>query len=150
METILLAACLLLSAAGAVWDVRSRRIPNLLCLALAVASLARLIVAEGFGAAGSSAIHAALALIVGMILFRVRMLGAGDAKFYTAAALGLPLGQALPFLGWTSVAGVGLLMVLAVFRIVGRSFGPVDAKGRALLPYGVAIACGFWAVLVVN
>jgi len=150
MHTILLATGLALAATGLVWDLRWQRLPNMLCLSLAIASLASAIVFETSSAAVGNVIHAAAALLVGIILFRLGMIGAGDAKFYAAAALGLPLSRALPFLGWTSLAGFCLLLGMVAFRLAGRDMGPRDAKGRVLLPYGVAIATGFWLTQLVH
>lgn len=144
MQTVLLATSLALAAAGLVWDFRWQRLPNVLCVLLALSSLASVIILETPSAAVGNFIHAATALLVGMILFRLGMIGAGDAKFYAAAALGLPLARALPFLGWTSVAGLLLLLGMVALRLAGRDMGPRDAKGRVLLPYGVAIATGLW------
>ena len=79
MHTILLATGLALAATGLVWDLRWQRLPNMLCLSLAIASLASAIVFETSSAAVGNVIHAAAALLVGIILFRLGMIGAGDA-----------------------------------------------------------------------
>jgi prepilin peptidase CpaA len=84
-----------------------------------------------------------------MVLFRVRIIGGGDAKFYAAAACAIPFGEALYFLGWTSAAGVVLLLVM----IVGRRLMP-STRGTPILrgwevPYGVAIFAGFVLTLAV-
>ena len=133
------------AAAGAVLDVRNKRLPNWLCGLLAVAAAGGLYFAEGTGALPGAALHGVAALIVGMILFRLGMVGGGDAKFYAAAALGLPLAFALPFLGWTSLAGLLLLMAMVVRRVFAG--GSASLKGWDV-PYGVAIAAGFLATLV--
>ena len=77
----------LFAVVGAVWDVRTRRIPNWLVALLALAAAGATLGMDGWSALGSSAIHAAIALVVGMGLFALRAIGAGDAKFYSAAAL---------------------------------------------------------------
>ncbi len=141
-----LAFALLVAATGAVWDIRSRRIPNALCAVLAVASLASLILSQGMDAAGWGLLHGAIALVIGMVLFRFGMVGGGDAKFYAAAALGIPFSEALPMLFWTSIGGAFLLLVLLVLFAVKRRVGPRDKKGRVMVPYGVAIFIGFVAV----
>jgi Flp pilus assembly protein protease CpaA len=72
------------------------------------------------------------------------MIGGGDAKFYAAAALGIPFSEALPMLFWTSIGGLGLLLALMViFAFKRRIGGPRDKKGRVMVPYGVAIFIGF-------
>lgn len=143
---IAFAFALLVAAAGAVWDIRSRRIPNALCAVLAVVSLASLGFSHGWEGAGWGLLHGGLALVIGMILFRFGMIGGGDAKFYAAAALGIPFSEALPMLFWTSIGGAFLLLALLVLFAVKRKLGPRDKKGRVMVPYGVAIFIGFAAV----
>ncbi|WP_341712976.1 prepilin peptidase [Erythrobacter sp.] len=96
---IALALAAALGLIGAVWDLRTRRIPNWLVLAMAVAAAAAAALGPDWTLVGSTAIHALIALLVGMLLFAVRMIGAGDAKFYAAAAFAIPLDRALPMLG---------------------------------------------------
>jgi prepilin peptidase CpaA len=128
---------------GAILDIRDRRLPNWLCALLALCAIGGLVVLQGVSAVPQSLLHAAIALLVGMLLFRAGMIGAGDAKFYSAAAAGLPLAKALPFLGWTSVVGLVLLLAMVAWRVVR----PAERKGSLLngwsVPYGVAIAGGF-------
>lgn len=92
---------------------------------------------------GSSALHALAALVVGIGLFAAGFIGAGDAKLYSTAAFALPLGEALPMLGWTSVTGLGVLIAMSIVR---RARGlPLRKDGKGFsVPYGVAIAGGFW------
>jgi prepilin peptidase CpaA len=139
-----LAFSLLVAAVGAVWDIISRRIPNVLCGVLAVTALASLVLSQGIGIAGWGLLHGLVALVVGMLLFRLGMIGGGDAKFYAAAALGVPFNEALPMLFWTSIGGAGLLLALMVtFALKRKIGGPRDKKGRVMVPYGVAIFIGF-------
>ncbi len=141
-----LAFALLVAATGAIWDMRSRRIPNALCAVLAVATLTSLILSHGLEMAGWGFLHGLIALVAGMLLFRLGMIGGGDAKFYAAAALGVPLNEALSMLFWTSIGGAGLLLALVViFAFKRRISGPRDKQGRVMVPYGVAIFIGFVA-----
>ncbi|MDZ4306990.1 A24 family peptidase [Allopontixanthobacter sp.] len=144
IAALALATALLVAAIGAIWDIRSRRIPNVLCAVLAVAALASLVLSQGIETAGWGFLHGLIALLAGMLLFRLGMIGGGDAKFYAAAALGIPLSEALPMLFWTSIGGLGLLLALMVtFAFKRRLDGPRDKKGRVMVPYGVAIFIGF-------
>jgi prepilin peptidase CpaA len=135
---------------GALLDAKDRLLPNWLCAVLAVVAAGGLVLAEGSGAFPSALLHASIALIVGMILFRFRIIGGGDAKFYAAAALAVPLGDALYFLGWTSAAGLVLLLGM----VIGRRFLPSTRGGPVLrgweVPYGVAIAAGFALTLAAS
>jgi prepilin peptidase CpaA len=132
-------------------DIRERRLPNWLCAVLAVAGTAGLAATAGPAAVPWALLHAVLALIAGMVLFRLGVIGGGDAKFYAAAACALPLDRALPLLGWTSAAGLCLLLVMTVRRRIAG----VTPEGTRFLrgwevPYGVAIAAGFALTLLWN
>lgn len=132
---------LALAAAGAITDIRSRRIPNLLCIALAVVGIATLALSAGVGALPWSLLIALVAVLTGMALFAAGMIGGGDAKFYAAAACGLPSQEWYHFLGWVSLSGLLLLFVMAISRrIAGKK---VFKHGEWSVPYGVAIFAGF-------
>jgi prepilin peptidase CpaA len=144
LEAVLLAACLALAAVGAAWDIKIRRIPNWLCLLVAVAAGAYALAAAGGSGLLWGAAHAVIALAVGIGLFALGAIGGGDAKFYSAAALAVPLQKGFVLLGWTSVAGIVLLIVLVagklLFAKTGKSIGELR---KMQTPYGVAIAAGF-------
>ena len=146
--SILLLPAAAIAAAGAFLDIRDQRLPNWLCAALALAALTGLAFSRGAALLPWALLHAAVALVVGMLLFRLGAIGGGDAKFYAAAACAFPLLPAagpLGLLGWTSAAGLALLIAMAAGRrMLGR---PVFLKGWAV-PYGVAIAAGFWIALL--
>jgi prepilin peptidase CpaA len=143
LTQILLLACASLAIAGAIADILSRKIPNWLCALLLACSGTYAFASGGFADLGSGGVHAFLVLLIGMILFRAGLVGGGDAKFYTACALALPLSSALPMLGWTSFGGLFLLLVMAAGRrLVGGKTPSTSMKG-AMVPYGVAIAIGF-------
>lgn len=132
---------LAIGAVGAFIDLRERRLPNAACLILALASLTALAATEGTAQLGWGLLHALAALLGGMALFRAGMIGGGDAKFYAAAACGLPLERGLALLGWTSLAGFALLVVLTLVR---RAAGKRVSEMRGYsVPYGVAIFLGF-------
>ena len=136
---------LAIASVGAIIDVRHRRLPNLLCLALALSAGAALALTSGLPAVPWSLLHATIALVAGMILFRLGMIGGGDAKFYAAAACGVPLANGIELLGWTSVAGILLLAALTAVRMLsGRRLS--EMRGYSM-PYGVAIFLGFAATL---
>ncbi len=91
---------------------------------------------------GLSALHALAALIVGMALFAIGFIGAGDAKMYSAIAFAIAPNNAFEMLGWTSLAGLLLLVLMAVAR---RASGkPLRENGKSFtVPYGVPISLGF-------
>lgn len=145
--TIVLVACTLLALLGGIGDILTRRIPNLLCFALALVAAAHSWDVGRWDVLSSGLIHGLIALVIGMVLFRIRFIGGGDAKFYAAAALGVPLGQALFMLGWTSLAGAVLLIVWMAVRRFIPGQAEVNLKDRKSVPYGVAIASGFLLTL---
>ena len=138
---------LALAAFGAVLDIRERRLPNWLCIALAFLAGAGLAIAEGAELLPWAFAHAATALLVGMALFALGAIGGGDAKFYSAAALSVPaIGFTGPiaFLGWTSLSGLALLAIMMIWRRMRRGAEPRSLSKSASIPYGVAIAAGLW------
>lgn len=148
--------------AGCVTDIRWRRIPNVLVLALLAGGLA-------FSFATRPAPAAMFASVAGLLLgfgiwivfYLAGVIGAGDVKFFSAAAAWLG-----PSATWraalaAAVAG-GVLAVVFLVRerrlgsTLGRMMFAVSSKSAALLmkdgddtvatgsqlPYGVALAAG--------
>ena len=165
--TAILAAVVVL----ATWfDVRQRRIPNWLTVGGTVAVL----VLRGFvgmGALGSGLLGGALGLLLGLLLFAIGAMGAGDGKLLAAVGAGLGFGgfvQALPLIG---LAGGVLALVMTIragtliptllrFQELGLhvlTFGRAGERrtlampGAVTVPYGVAVAAGVvWAWLAVG
>lgn len=137
--------CLALALLAAVLDVRSRKIPNLLNAAIGISAIVFAYLSGGWEGLGLNALHALVALLVGMALFAMRFFGAGDAKMYSAAAFAVSPGEALMMLGWTSVSGLVLLIAMALTRRALKQ--PLRKDGKTFtVPYGVAIAAGLWIV----
>lgn len=137
---ILLASFLAIAA----WlDIRHRRLPNWLSATTAVAGLGSTLLIGGIGALGSHALHLAVALALGMFLFRMGVFGAGDAKFYAACAAWLPISAFFQLLVWISLAGFALLCVWFGYRRLAGF--PIRVKSATVydgLPYGIAIGGG--------
>lgn len=145
-----------------VWfDLRSRRIPNVLTVAgLGVALLLR--ATWGVGALVDGVAGASLALVLALLPFAVGMLGGGDVKLLAAVGGFMGPGQLIgAFLAIALVGGVlALLEALrrrALGAVVSRSFGVVkylalfgrsgyrptlESEGVMTVPYGLAIAVG--------
>lgn len=127
-------ACALL--AMAVWDIASRRLPNWLNAAIALAYLPyALSLGAGWMQIGFSFAVGAMVLAAGIGVFSFGLIGGGDVKL--AAAIAVWIGPSLDllrfFLLMALVGGVLALIVLVWQRVTGRS------STRAL-PYGVALA----------
>ena len=148
----LFAVCVfpLLVLTAALTDATRYVIPNRLSLLAAGAyPLAALAAGLPLPALGLSLALGVVALLVGMALFALRIVGGGDAKLMAVCGLWLGWSAFTPFLVWTGVAGG----VLAASLLVGRKLHPyaparTPAWVRRLLtpgenvPYGVAIAVG--------
>lgn len=116
IEFVFPAACLLCATLSAVYDVRSRRIPNFITFPAMVFGL---ILHGALGGWGQLVTAAAGGLICGfifLVFYLAGGMGAGDVKLITAAGCiaGLPLIGRL--LLWTALAGGVMAIGLAVYR----------------------------------
>ncbi len=126
---------------GAVSDIRARRLPNWLALLLFVFGMSHAYLTGGIDALPWHALHAGVALLVGMGLFAIGWFGGGDAKFYAGAAAYFPVASGVQMLLWVSVIGAVLILGwMMIRRLIGIKVKADDPKG--LFPYGVAIAAG--------
>ena len=128
LDDLALGAALVFAVAVAVVDMRTHKIPNVLCL---VAAIAGLVLQLGQGWHGASAWLSGLA--TGFVMFipfyALRAFGAGDVK--AMAAVGGFLGAKLTALavGFTLVAGC--VLGVAVLCVTSRSMGcSVLSTGR--------------------
>lgn len=168
MDTLLLAGLLLTTLLAGVWDLRTRRIPNLVSMGGLVLALGIRAVPggsgflEGVGAAG-------LGFIFALPFFLAGGLGGGDVKLMTAVAAFLGLDRLLAGLLVMALAGVAmallavarrgvLLKTLANVHVVLLTLGRttftgwkgaesqaavhMERDGAVTIPYGVAIALG--------
>jgi prepilin peptidase CpaA len=174
MEVPLQGAAVVAAAAiltvAAYCDVRSRRIPNALAVAVAGLGLVRLLLTGDPVAALWTLAAAAAVLFIGFLFFAFRLVGGGDAKLLAAAALLVGAHDLPAFLLLMSLLGgvVGLavaarqhlrsllmsaaLMLLAHERLGGwcarrprlasllAATGGSDAGAYVSVPYGLAIA----------
>lgn len=154
LEGFCLATVLL---AGCVSDMRTRRIPNRLVGVAALAGLGLALVDRGWPGAWDAAAGAATGLGIWLPFWLLRMLGAGDVKFFAASALWLGPHGALEAALVTGLCG-GLLSVLYVvhrhgahatlLRLVHSMQQPAllrEPSRSALedrIPYALAMATG--------
>lgn len=141
---LLSAVAIVLLAVAALVDIRDRRIPNRIAIALAIVALVRLGYESFAGSAEATPFSDVLVALVvfalGAAFFHFRMLGGGDVKLLAAGALWAGSYAIWPFLFLTALAG-GILAVLVVFLTpLWRSITGSTVRGN--LPYGVAIATG--------
>jgi len=140
-------AALLVAAAN---DLYEFKIPNWISILLIVTYPAAGLV---LGASPQLMIEGLVigggALAVGFGLYAGRVLGGGDAKLVAASAPWLGAGALGPFILNTAIAGLGLAIVMIMFRkmpilpIYAHAPWLIDLHERKKdLPYGVAIASG--------
>jgi prepilin peptidase CpaA len=141
---ILLVGLAALLITAALLDLKSRRIPNWLCLAVAV--MAPLFWwASGVDFYPDALVRVGVALIIFGLYFALFCLGGmggGDVKLGTAIALWFPPAITLLFVVITSLVGA-VVSIAAWFhhnKIKRRT-------GKTVVPYGVALAIGGLAIL---
>lgn len=142
----------ILLVTGGVLDVFARRLPNVLCLVTAIAGATATLLTSGAQGAVSALSHGLLVLILGAALFRMGVIGGGDAKFYAAVATWFPLGAAARLLLAVSLSGLALFMAwFTARRLAGRKVVRNATSAHDRFPYGIAIATGgllAWALQV--
>ena len=158
-------ACLVLVAAlaGAVSDVRTRRIPNALVGALFVAGVATNAIG-GWKPAAVSVLIAVAVLAAGTFLFSLKLIGGGDVKLLAAAAGTLGYPACVVFVLCTLVCGGVIAVAYAAWR--GRlraTFANVQSMAIPVfagvkparpdgtpMPYALAIFAGAVCTMLAN
>ena len=151
---------------AAIWDVVSRRIPNLLPLIIAALYFAHAGFAGDWAEMPWHLLCGMGVLVVGIFIFALGWMGGGDVKLLAALALWAGPDQLILLLLMTCFAGgaLALIYVLPVIltrnpRISGlidwffltilKKPAPLLQAGKAIglqLPYGVAIAVAGFVV----
>jgi prepilin peptidase CpaA len=141
------------TSVAATIDVKTRRIPNALCAALAVAGVT-LHVPQGIGIALLAVVAMLLGLAAGWLVFSAGWLGGGDVKLISACCAVVGFSGSFRLVLDILIAGALLSLVTAALRrklgtllrgalIVARHGAGAGAAGT--VPYGVAIAAGSFA-----
>ena len=135
-----LAAMLIVAATG---DLRSRRIPNWLNLAIALTAIPFWWM-SGLSLWPDVAVQIGIAAAVFgffFILFVLGMMGGGDVKLLAALGLWLPLASVIKLLVIMAIAGG----VLTVAMLIPHRM--LKSAGNPEIPYGIAIAFGgLWLI----
>ncbi|MBV8283528.1 MAG: prepilin peptidase [Candidatus Eremiobacteraeota bacterium] len=136
MSALLPYVCSLIAcAAAAVTDLRTRRIPNTIPLALALFGVT-FNVFGGWRPALSAVAAGILVLVVGTLPFSLGALGGGDVKLLAACGCVFGLSELLPLVVYTALIGGAVALVFLVLRRISGT------KERVRLPYAIAIAGG--------
>jgi len=151
------------------WDVKHRRLPNVLTLGGASVCLVAYLGAGGVALAGSGLLAGFLCGLFLYLPFLMKAAGGGDVKMLFACGTLVGMGQVMNLLFFMSIAGFLLALVMwiagrvdmsrvkhyarALFdfrydRKLGREALPHRDNERCRVPFGVAIAGGVWATFV--
>lgn len=146
------AAFVLLLLVAAIADIVKRRIPNWTVFGLMGLYAVALLIGQAPSVWWSGLSAAVIVLLVTYALYNFNILGAGDSKLCSAAALFSGLSHLAAFALFTVLAGG--VMAVAVIAVNPRramrgmtASGRAEGKGRGI-PYGVAIASGAIATQV--
>ncbi|WP_159979575.1 MULTISPECIES: prepilin peptidase [unclassified Novosphingobium] len=136
---------LLLSGAVIHSDLGRRRIPNSLCIAIAVLGLLFAVGEAGWSGLPDFAWRMAIAVLVGLplaLLFLFRLLGGGDVKLLAALLLWVPASDMPAMFAVTVLTGA---LVAIALKLLNRVFCFIRAD---TVPYGLAIVVGALCVLI--
>lgn len=155
--TILLVTVLAASLVGAAYDVRTRRVPNWLVLALLICGLIENVALSGWRGAFADLALVAAVLLAGTLAFSFKLIGGGDVKLLAAAAGTLAYPAGVSFVLLTLLCGGVLAVAYAAMRgrlqttfanvqsvafplLVGVR--PVRPENGLAMPYALAIFAG--------
>ena len=156
MSTVTIVLVIATSIAAAI-DVRTRRIPNVLTGAAALAAVV-LHFREGAGGELIAIGSMLLAFVIGSFAYSAGWFGGGDVKLIAACCALVPFPAGIALVLAILVAGAVMALVTATARgrLVGfvRSTAIVALHGapteQTTLPYGVAIAGGSFAYAIAS
>lgn len=112
-------------------DIRHRVIGNKWIITVAINTLALSLITY----ATASIVIPLLALLIGYIIFHLKLIGGGDVKLITVLLIALNTEQSINFILYTAIMG-------GVVMIVGMLISRADIQQRGV-PYAVAISAGF-------
>ena len=141
MLQLLLLGCLI---GVCFFDLRYRQIPNWLCVIIAVLAFIYALINQQMMA---GLMAASITFVIGLVLFAGNVMGAGDGKLASALALALLPSQLFDALMLTLFIG-GILAIL--YLIKDRIIFIKEPKKTRGLPYGIAIALGFYLTIMAN
>ena len=140
LANVLLGLLALMLLAAAVWDLRTRTIPDRLNIAIAIGAPLFWIVA-GVELWPDAAMRVGAALAIFLVfygMFCLGGIGGGDVKMVGAVALWFGAGTTLAFFVLTTLAG-GVVSLATYFHHRWSS-SQRDTAAKPEVPYGVAIA----------
>jgi prepilin peptidase CpaA len=162
VQTAVLVLAIAILAIIAYGDMRTRRIPNALAVAIAMLGLVRIILVDDLVAAGQTLAAGTAVFAAAFLLFSRGIVGGGDAKLVAATALLIGYHDLFGFLFLMSLCGVPLALAVLARDKLGPwlrrlshhpAMPPVATTGapmRSTVPYGAAIAAAGVIVLILG
>jgi len=162
VQTAFLALAIAILAIIAYGDVRTRRIPNALAVAIAMLGMVRMILGNDLAEVGCTLAAAAAVLAGAILLFSRDIVGGGDAKLVAATALLIGYHDLFGFFFLMSLCGAALALAILARDMLGPwlwrlshhpAMPPVAtaaAPMRSTVPYGAAIAAAGVIVLILR
>jgi prepilin peptidase CpaA len=152
---------------AALWDIRKRRIPNVLSAAVVLSGLVTALIGEGGWAALSALAALVVTIGVGWIPWLRGWIGGGDIKLAGAAAVWVGLRLLHEYLLATALVGAvvaGICYFLSTrqarremltnLKMAAAGVMPEPALrsggGRVSVPYGVACAVAALAIVLIR
>jgi prepilin peptidase CpaA len=165
VQTAILIVGMGILAVIAYCDARTRRIPNVLSLGIAILGLLRIILVYDPVAAGHTLAAGAAIFVAAFLLFWYGAIGGGDAKLVSATALLVGYHDLFSFLFLMSACGGALALAMLArdtLRLwlwlparwartpLATETAECVAAPAPTLPYGVAIATAGVVLLILN
>jgi len=152
-------------------DCRYRRLPNALTVGGALVALAARYGAGGWAAGNAGILGGIVCGLFLLLPFILHAAGGGDVKMLFAVGCALGIRCAPAVILYTSLAGLLLMLVMLAWgasdgrrlkhylrslfdcrydRAAGRAALPPKDSEKCRVPFGVAIAVGAWATLILR
>jgi prepilin peptidase CpaA len=143
---LVLLGCAMIAAA--VEDAARLRISNLTVVVVLLGAIAAALIAGPSWDLWQNVAVFVIVLTLGTVAFSAGWLGGGDVKLFAAAALWFDFRSALSFLAIALLSGG----VVALAYVLSHPFRRVPVGGRMArrIPYGIAIAVGALAMILMN
>jgi prepilin peptidase CpaA len=167
-DSLLGAALILFVLCVAIIDWRTHRIPNLLCASAAIVGLSSQLWIHGEAGLLSALGGAAVGFAMLLPFYVLRAFGAGDVKAMATVGIFLDMRTTMLAVGMTLIAGalLGVAVMLlrpmqvsaTLHRLIGLFVSPIASMHSSRqtppaadqrFPYGIAIACGTAATLLI-
>jgi prepilin peptidase CpaA len=141
---IILFGCAMVAAA--IEDGARLRISNVTSLLVVIGAIVAAVIAGPQWSLWQNILVFVVLLTLGTFSFSAGWLGGGDVKLFAATGLWFDLRSAVGFLALVFLAG-GLVAILYIARRAFREAGKKKGPG---VPYGIAIAVGACAMVLLN